>query len=161
VLAQGRFIEANTAWIEDQARNSPAGPAWLTTLSWIWARQGRVKDATDTFERLADRQFAALERDTDWLAAIAELVEACSLLGDAERAAILYEQLLEFGGRIVTAARAALAYGPVDYFLGLAALTALKPATARRHLAAALDLGEAGGAAAWADSARQRLAQLG
>jgi DNA-binding SARP family transcriptional activator len=161
VLAQGRFVEADTAWIEDQARNSPAGPAWLTTLSWIWAKQGRLKEAKDAFERLADRQFAALERDTNWLAAIAELVEACSLLGDAERGAILYEQLLEFSGRIVTAARAALAYGPVDYFLGLAALSALKPATARQHLAAALDLSEAGGAAGWADSARQRLAQLG
>jgi hypothetical protein len=95
------------------------------------------------------------------MSAIAELVEACAALGDAERAAILYELLLEFSGRIVTAARAALAYGPVDYFIGLAALTALKPAVARKHFAAALELSQAGDAAAWAASARQRLAQLG
>lgn len=161
VLAQGRFMEAHTTWIEDAARTSPAGAAWWTTLSWIWARQGRLTDAKDTFERLADQQFAALERDTNWLAAIAELVEACALLGDPKRAAILYEQLLEFSGRIVTAARSALAYGPVDYYLGLAASTARRPATARDHLSAALTLSQAGGAAAWAESARQHLAQLG
>ena len=161
VLAQGRFMEAHTTWIEDAARNSPAGAAWWTTLSWIWARQGRLTDAREIFERLADQQFAMLERDTNWLAAVAELVEACSLLGDPERAAVLYKQLVEFSGRIVTAARSALAYGPVDYFLGLAASTAQRPDVARKHLSAALSQSHAGGAAAWAESARQRLGELG
>ena len=158
MLVQHRFGEADTAWAEDHARNSPAGAAWWTALSWIWALQGRHEDAQAVLDRLADRDFAILERDTNWLAAIAELIQAAALLNDAPRAAVLYHQLAPFGGGIVTAARSAQAYGPVDHFLGLAALTAGNRDTGHKHLIAALKLSESCGAELWAEDARQHLA---
>ena len=158
VLIQRRLeTDTDTAWIEDHARNSPAGTAWWTVLAWIWAQQGRRTDAEAVVGRLAERQFAVLERDMNWIAAIAELTEACHLLNDAERAAVLYQQLLPFAGRIVTCARGAQAYGPVDYFLGLSAQTTGQPTVARQHLSNALVLSESCGAHAWAQAARQHL----
>ena len=158
VLIQRRLeTDTDTAWIEDHARNSPAGTAWWTVLAWIWAEQGRRTDAEAVVGRLAERQFAVLERDMNWIAAIAELTEACQLLNDAERATVLYQQLLPFAGRIVTCARGAQAYGPVDYFLGLSAQTTGQPTVARQHLSNALVLSESCGAHAWAQAARQHL----
>jgi DNA-binding SARP family transcriptional activator len=152
-----RRLDTDTAWIEDHARNSPAGSAWWTVLAWIWAEQGHHADARAVVDRLAERQFAELQRDMNWISAIAELTEACRLLNDADRAAILYQQLLPFTGRIVTCARGAQAYGPVDYFLGLAAQTAGQSRVAHYHLSAALALSESCGADAWAHAARQHL----
>jgi tetratricopeptide (TPR) repeat protein len=156
MLIQRRF-ETDTAWIEDHARNSPAGTAWWTVLAWIWAEQGRHDDAKAVVDRLAEHRFAAPERDMNWIAAIAELTEACRLLNDPERAAILYAQLLPFTGRIATCARGAQAYGPVDYFLGLAAQTARQSSVAQRHLSSAFALSESCGAHAWAQAAQRHL----
>jgi tetratricopeptide (TPR) repeat protein len=152
-----RRLDTDTAWIEDHACNSPAGSAWWTVLAWIWAEQGRRADAEAVVDRLAEREFAALERDMNWSSAMAELTEACRLLNDAERATILYQQLLPFSGRIVTCARGAQAYGPVDYFLGLAAQTSGQSSLAHQHLGRALALSESCGAHAWAHAARQHL----
>jgi hypothetical protein len=146
--------------VEDHARNSPAGSAWWTLLAWLWAEQGRDADARATFDRLADRDFAVLERDTNWLAGMAELVEACAVLHDPERATSLYQHLAPFGGRVITAARAAQAYGPVDHFLGLAALTARQSSEARRHFSSALNMSRACGADAWAKNAGRRLSEI-
>jgi tetratricopeptide (TPR) repeat protein len=156
MLIQRRF-DTDTAWIEDHARNSPAGTAWWTVLAWIWAEQGHDADAHAIVDRLAENDFAALERDMNWTAAIAELTEACRLVHDAERAAILYPQLLPFTGRIVTCARGAQAYGPVDYFLALAAQTTGQYSLAHHHLERALALSETCGAHAWARAARRHL----
>jgi tetratricopeptide (TPR) repeat protein len=152
-----RRLDTDTAWIEDHARNSPAGTAWWTVLAWIWAEQGHHADARAVVDRLAEHQFAELQRDMNWISAIAELTEACRLLNDADRAAILYQQLLPFTGRIVTCARGAQAYGPVDYFLGLAAQTTGQSSVAHHYLSAALALSESCGAHAWAHAARQHL----
>jgi DNA-binding SARP family transcriptional activator len=152
-----RRLDTDTAWIEDHARNSPAGSAWWTVLAWIWAEQGHHADAQAVVDRLAEHQFAALQRDMNWISAIAELTEACRLLNDADRAAVLYQQLLPFAGRIATCARGAQAYGPVDYYLGLAAQTTGQSSLAHQHLGRALALSETCGAHAWAHAARQRL----
>ena len=157
MLARNRIVEADTAWVEDHARNSPAGAAWWTLLSWVWAEQGRHADARAVLDRLSERDFSALERDTNWLPGVAELIQAAASLQDAQRAAVLYRQLAPFSGRIVTAARGAQAYGPVDYFLGLAAATARQPDAAREHLINALNLSESCGAQLWANDARRHL----
>ena len=159
LLVQRRF-DADVGWIEDHARTSPAGSAWWTVLAWIRAEQGRDREARAIVDRLARNRFATLEKDTNWIPAIAELTHACRVLGDTERAAILYQHLLPFTGRIVTAARGAQAYGPVDYFLGLAGQTAGHIGAARRHLSAALRLSDACDAGGWAHAARQLLTTL-
>jgi DNA-binding SARP family transcriptional activator len=157
LLIERRF-DGDTGWIEDHARNSPAGSAWWTLLAWLWAEQGRLADARHVVERLAAGDFAAIERDANWLPAIAELAQACRVLNEPELAATLYRQLVPFSGHVVTAARGAQAYGPVDSFLALVASTAGQAARARRHSAAALRLSESAGASAWADAAREQLA---
>jgi DNA-binding SARP family transcriptional activator len=154
LLIQQRF-DVDVGWIEDHARTSPAGSAWWTTLAWIRAEQGRGAEARAIVDRLAPNEFATLQKDTNWMAAIAELTHACRVLRDGDRAEILYQHLLPFTGRIVTSARGAQAYGPVDYFLGLAAHTAGDSGAARQHLSAALHLSEACDANSWAQAARQ------
>jgi DNA-binding SARP family transcriptional activator len=157
LLIERRF-GGDTGWIEDHARNSPAGSAWWTLLAWLWAEQGRLADARRVVQRLAAGNFATIERDTNWLPAIAELIQACSVLNEPEYATTLYHQLAPFSGHVVTAARGAQAYGPVDSFLALAASTAGQSAPARRHSAAALRLSESVGASAWANTAGRHVA---
>jgi len=159
LLIQQRF-DTDVGWIEDHARTSPAGSAWWTVLAWIRAEQGRDAEARAIVDRLASNRFASLEKDTNWMPAIAELTHACRVLGDADRAATLYQHLLPFTGRIVTSARGAQAYGPVDYFLGLAAHTAGNSRAARQHISTALHLSEECDASGWAHAARQHLTTL-
>ena len=159
LLIQQRF-DTDVGWIEDHARTSPAGSAWWCVLAWIRAEQGRDAEARAIVDRLAKNRFAALEKDTNWISAIAELTHACRVLGDADRAEILYQHLLPFTGHIVTAARGAQAYGPVDYFLGLAAQTARNSTAARQHLSTALHLSAASDASSWAHAAQEQLATL-
>jgi hypothetical protein len=136
------------------------GAASRTVLAWIQAEQGRDAEARAVVDRLATDRFASLEKDTNRMPAIAELTHACRMLGDAHLAATLYQHLLPFTGRIVTSARGAQAYGPVDYFLGLAAHTAGNPRAARQHLSTALHLSEVCDASGWAHAARQHLTTL-
>ena len=49
-------------------------------------------------------------------------------------------------------------YGPVEYFLGLAAQTTGQPSVAHHHLAGALELSESCGAHTWAQAAGRHLA---
>jgi tetratricopeptide (TPR) repeat protein len=80
------------------------------------------------------------------MSALGELAEPIALLGDTERAAMLYDRLLPYAGRRLAAGRAVYEQGSVHYALGRYAATLGRTDAAVQHYEAALAEDEALGA---------------
>src|SRR5439155_27343029 len=63
------------------------------SLAHLYAEQGRLEDALAEFEALAANGFADLPQHVGWLCTVAFLAEVCAFLGDAPRAALIYDML--------------------------------------------------------------------
>jgi DNA-binding SARP family transcriptional activator len=115
----------------------PVVPAWRSALAWVYADGGRESECRAEFEQLAADDFSALPRDGNWLTAMAYAARTCEWLGDRDRAAILYEQLLPYARLNVVIGLAIYVVGAVEQFLGLLATSGERWDDAERHLDAA------------------------
>jgi DNA-binding CsgD family transcriptional regulator/tetratricopeptide (TPR) repeat protein len=114
-------------------------------VALLQAVLGRPAEARAELERLAAGDFAEFPRDLVWLLTLAELVEVCAYLGDARRAAALYELMRPYA-RWNIGSNAVVCPGPVAYYLGLAAATLGRWDDALAHLEAAAALARRMGA---------------
>jgi DNA-binding SARP family transcriptional activator/tetratricopeptide (TPR) repeat protein len=110
-----------------------AVPAWRGALAWLYAETGHEAECRAEFERLAEDHFRGLPRDGIWLTGIAYATRVCAYLRDAERAAILHEQLRPYAGINVVTGLGISYLGSVELHLGLAAATAARWDEADRH----------------------------
>jgi eukaryotic-like serine/threonine-protein kinase len=92
---QGRIGELESAARQLVAAN-PQLPAWRAALATLLCEAGGHDEARYEFELLAADGFVGIPQDGDWMIAIALLADSCTELGDAERAARLYEVLLPY-----------------------------------------------------------------
>jgi hypothetical protein len=132
--SQGRFGE-----LEAEARetaNTDSTPAWHAALARVCCELGYEAEARRVFERLAVNDFADLPRYNGWLITIAVLSETCVMLGDTQRARVLYELLEPFAERNMNTPQAIFA-GPVTRFLGILAASCGEWERAATHFAAA------------------------
>jgi class 3 adenylate cyclase len=136
---QGRLEEA-LPFLREMARRFPAIPAWRFTLIGMLAELGKVEEAAAGFERLAANDFADVPRDLQWLPTMIRLADAAFWLGDAERAAVLRQQMAPFSGLAVIVGRAASCQGPVDAYRGRLALTIGDAAGAVADFSSAIEL---------------------
>jgi tetratricopeptide (TPR) repeat protein len=160
---QGRLEELETTLIGLAAQFATL-PIWRCSLAVFHCEVGNPEAARREFEQLAAHEFAALPHDANRPAALALLSEACSLLGDPSRAAVLYKLLLPYAERNIVVATSAICYGPAARYLGLLAATLGRWEDAARHFAGALAMSETMGARPWAahtqhDYARMLLAR--
>ena len=86
----------------------------------------------------------ALPRDMLWMASMAILSQACALVGDASRARVLYDRLLEHRARNVMVG-IANCMGSAERYLGLLATTLGDYAAAEVHFDAAIERNALGG----------------
>ena len=119
---QGREREIRDA-VAEMATRYPAVPAWRCALASIDAQMGNLDAAREEFERIASRGFGNLPFDAQRIIALALVADAAAVLGDAERAAELYDMLAPYDGLNLVAGRAASCYGPVAGVLGRLART--------------------------------------
>jgi predicted ATPase len=108
----------------------------------LLAEAGYLDDARSAFETLAIQDFADLPKDPYWLTTIALLSEACVMIGDLARAALLYDLLLPYAHRNASPASSCVPYGSVSHYLGLLATQLDRMVDAARHFEAALGLNE-------------------
>ncbi|HEX6460787.1 MAG TPA: AAA family ATPase [Thermoleophilaceae bacterium] len=156
-MSREAFDEIEMAFLEDKIANSPAGPAYRGSYSWILAGLGETARAQ---EMLATAMSEPQAFDANWISFQVECSEASVLLGHATHAQTLYERLVPYAGRPATAGRAATSFGAVDRSLGgLAALLGRQDA-AVQHLEDALRLDELTGCLIWREHAERRLRQL-
>jgi len=149
----GEFVER----AERRLRDYVAGDAWAPGLCWVYLERGETEKATRLYERLVTEEVA---RDANWLVAMVDYSHVTAILGDVDRAAAFYEELLPFAGRRIAAGRAVYDHGSVDYALGRFATTAGRPADAIAHFEAALVADEAVGARPWRVHTQVAFAQL-
>jgi hypothetical protein len=98
---------------------------------------GEREEGQAAFEELVEDDFAAVPQDMFWFTAMCVLGEACSHLGDADRARELHAQLLPYRDRMVQVTQAAC-FGSAERFLGLLAATFGDLDAASEHFEAAL-----------------------
>jgi class 3 adenylate cyclase len=156
---QGRTDELLPA-VRELAERYRAIPAWRTALISLEALAGHLEQGRLELERFAGDDFSAIPADANWLPAMGLIGEATALLGDAERAASLYERLLPYDGLVIVAARAAAAQGSVARVLGLLARTLGRLDDARRHLDDAIEMARRMGDRPFLAEARVQLAEV-
>jgi tetratricopeptide (TPR) repeat protein len=139
--AQGRLAEVEDA-VVSYVERYPAVPAWRCGLVLLYAELGRDEDALRELDALAADRFAGLPQDINWLPAVTWLAMSCGLLGDAERAATLYELMEPHAARNVTSGHPIFCLGAVSHYLGVLATTAGRPAAARPWFEDALERNE-------------------
>lgn len=119
-------------------------------LALLCAEEGRPEHAARELALLAERDFADLPRNPEWLSSIAILAQTSALLPNAPHAARLYELLRPYGTRIIVSGLGALCSGAVAHFLGLLASRLERWQDAEAHLDEALRLHTTIGAPGWA-----------
>jgi AAA ATPase-like protein len=124
---------------------APGLVAWRTGLALIYAHEGRLAEARREFESLAKDDFARIPHDDAWLLGMALLGETCALVGDEERARVLYRFIEPYAARNVISLHGLFA-GPASRYLGLLAFASGDRDTALHHLGEARAVSERMGA---------------
>ncbi len=145
--------------IEASIAKHPSLVAWRAVLPLAHLAAGDVPTAVAEFERLAEGGFAALPRDMFWFTAACVLAEACALIGDGARAAVLYDLLLPHKDRNVQVTQAAF-WGSSERFLGLLAAAMANWDAARGHFESAIAKNEASGCPMAAGVVRRDYAEM-
>jgi tetratricopeptide (TPR) repeat protein len=151
---QDRLAEVEPV-IDELAAQFPFPSEFDCYRALLLSDTGRLEEARNLFERLAQRDFAAIPRNFLWLPSIALLAEVCATLGDGERAVRLYELLAPYAGRNVSGGGSVTSHGALSYYLGVLATLRGDWVCAEQHLLDAIALNERMGAAPFlADSYR-------
>jgi tetratricopeptide (TPR) repeat protein len=112
-----------------------AGLSWSIPL--LYSETGREAEARAEVERLAASDFLDIPRDALWLICMFIAAETCVNLADASRAATLYQLLLPYAARNVTA-YGIICWGSAAQELGELAATLRRWNDAEQHFEAAL-----------------------
>jgi class 3 adenylate cyclase/tetratricopeptide (TPR) repeat protein len=142
---QGRMHEMEPA-IRAYADQFPTTLAVRAALAAVLAEMGKVDESRPEFEIVAADGFKNIPADATWLLTLSFLARTAALLGDAERATILYELLAPYAERSVVTGPAITCLGAAARYLGLLAETTGDTATAEGHFRQAVDLNQRMGA---------------
>jgi tetratricopeptide (TPR) repeat protein len=118
--------------------------AYRAALALALSLAGEHERASAEFEQLAAHDFTDVPRDMTWFNAICTLAEACARLGDAERAALLYELILPHRTRNMQIGMITC-WGSAERYLGLLAGAMGRRDEAAAHFKAALARNAASG----------------
>jgi DNA-binding SARP family transcriptional activator len=136
-----RREQARLGELEDAARQAveanPA-PAWRAALATLLWESGKTTEAREQFELLAAHDFKDIPQDGDWMIAITLLADLSAGLGDAARAALLYQLLSPYASANVMIGFAVMCLGPAARFLGKLSATTGREEEAREHFERAL-----------------------
>jgi hypothetical protein len=158
---QGRVVELLPMLSESV--HSPALSAVddssVAALAVAAALDGDTRTATSCLARLGGGGLARLPRSSSWLVTMNGIVEAASLLHDAEMAAEAYEELRPYARLPLIGGLGATCFGSTEQALGLAALTGGQLDQSIAHLQTAVRDNIALGHWPAVVSARQRLAR--
>ncbi len=149
-------VEVVAAMVEQY----PLVPAWRSAAAYVYRELGLLEKAAEQLDVIAADDFALLPRDGNWEVGVAILATVCSSLGDRERAAWLYRELVPFEDSVVLAGLPADVLGSAHHFLMLLAATIEQWDDMERHAREALARNEALGAPAWIATTRFELATI-
>jgi DNA-binding CsgD family transcriptional regulator/tetratricopeptide (TPR) repeat protein len=146
--AQGRLREIAPALRLLVQREAEAS-TWRPGLAVVYSELDMQVEARAEFEHLAKDNFSTLPRDALWLGSLSFLADVCTYLGDAARAAVLYELLRPYAGQTITVSSAVACYGAASRYLGVLAATMAKWEDAAQHFEDALEMNARMNARPW------------
>ena len=135
---QGRTPELEST-VRDVAQSQPNRPGWRMATTMILWEAGRVPEAQAGLDALAAQGFADIPPDGEWIPTVAMLAQLSTLLGDRERAALLYDLLTPHAANHIVRGIGAVCLGPVNRFLGRLASTLGRRQDGQAHLQSALE----------------------
>jgi tetratricopeptide (TPR) repeat protein len=133
-------LEAIEPAMRQFAEQFPALRSYRAGLTLANRNLGREEAVREILEHVAAADFSDVPRDDDWLVNLACFAEGCAYLGDAQRAAALYDLLLPYARRNVVTNAAIACTGPIARPLGLLATTLGRWDEAESHFDEALGL---------------------
>ena len=136
-ILQGRAGELIEP-VRELVERFPGIPAWRGALISLAAHGDELELGRRELDRFVGSDLSAIPQDANWFTAMGLLGEAVALLDDAERSALIYDELVPYAGRVIVVARAVSVNGPVDRVLGMLARTLGRHDEAIRHLSSAL-----------------------
>jgi eukaryotic-like serine/threonine-protein kinase len=160
VIMRGTWDALDLELLHDKIANSPAAMAWRASYAWMLAATGEADAAREQYAIIVADDFAALPFDANWSSAMGELASTCIELDDRELAQPLYERLLLYADRALTAGRAISSFGSTQRLLGGLAAVLGRPSEAVARLEDANRRNEAAGFTVWAEQGRRALATL-
>ncbi len=128
--------------VEDSLERMPSRVA-RCGVALAYADLGELDDARRHYEIIAADDFAMVQRDLAYVAALAMLAETAVRLGHVEGGRWLRERLAPFAGTIAVVGYGAYCVGAVDRFLGMLAALDGRPEEADDRYRRALALEEA------------------
>jgi len=137
---QGRLAEL-LPLLEDVAHSptlSAVDNSFFAALAVSAAAAGDTRKAASALATLRGRSLSDLPRSSSWLVALAGIVEAAALLGDAQISAEAYELLAPYAHLPVMASLAVACFGSAQYVLGVASITTGDLDRAVEHLRLAI-----------------------
>ena len=147
-LLRGRFDVVATR-LDHYLARAAGQPLLRAQLAYALLGAGDAAGARRHLTLLAADDFAAIPRDSVWLAALAYLSEVCAGLDDAPRAGALERLLAPFADRIIGAGPGVASLGHGARYRALLAATLGRDAEALRHLDTARSAHERMGARPW------------
>jgi tetratricopeptide (TPR) repeat protein len=145
--AQGR-LEEHEEPIRRAAADFPTYVVLRCILAHLYSELGRVREAGALLEALAADDFAALPMNEEWLFGMSLLADVAGEVGDAPRAATMYERLLPYAAlNAVSAPDSCL--GSVSRNLGILAARLDRSDGAMRHFEDALAMNARTGGHPW------------
>jgi tetratricopeptide (TPR) repeat protein len=127
----------------------PARPMFRCMLAYLLAETGREPEAGAALDALAGDRFAVLPMTNEWLFGLGFLADTAGVLGDAERAEVLYELMLPYAARNACTADY-ITTGSASRPIGVAAATASRWEEAEGHFEEAVRANTRMGARPWA-----------
>ena len=141
-----RREQARIGELEPAARqmvaSNPARPAWRAALATSLSESGQLDAARAELDHLAAQNFRDIPEDGDWITTVTLLSDLIAALGDARRAALLYDWLLPYEGVNAVAGFAVVCFGSTARFLGRLAATMGRERDAAGHFEQALEANE-------------------
>ncbi|HEX9641772.1 MAG TPA: hypothetical protein VGB13_10725, partial [Candidatus Krumholzibacteria bacterium] len=161
--AQGRLSELEPIVLQ-RLKEIPGLHVWQAALMILYLDSDRLDQAREWFDRLAAEDFADIPKDQQWIVTLTLAANAAYRLGDAGRAAMIYEILKPYARRQVTVGFAFICQGSASLQLGEAAAAMGHWEDAERHFQEALSFNERTRSLPWiaatefayADMLRQR-----
>ncbi len=145
---QGRLAELAPA-VAYFVQQHAAAATWRPGLALVYCELGLAAEARAELERIAAEGFERIPNDARWVTCMTFLAEVCAYLGDAERAAVLYAELLPFAGRNLIAPPNVACFGAASRHLGMLAATMKRWPEAERHFEEALAMNARQAARPW------------
>jgi DNA-binding SARP family transcriptional activator/tetratricopeptide (TPR) repeat protein len=155
---QGRLDEA-AELVRHSVQEYPTYLIWQCVLANMTAELGHEAEARGVFGELVSEEGINLPFDEEWSVSVALLAETARSLGDAKRAAVLYDALVPYDDRVAVS-YPEISVGAVAYYLGGLAATMSRSDDGVRHYEQALVVNERIGARPWLAHTQDDLAWL-